>query len=134
MSAQSMFLDATDESVGQLLRRGISGPVTMLNLLQFRNWADHSVFPKSAPSRPVTGRDAYDRFINHALALLGGSSGMFVFFATGNSTWWDLPERDGTWSGKHPVAAASGNSWSGHSELTGEAVVQASVELPVMTS
>jgi hypothetical protein len=32
------YLDPADESARALFRRGIEGPVTMLNLLRFREW------------------------------------------------------------------------------------------------
>jgi hypothetical protein len=62
MPAQPVFLDPTDKSVGQLLQRGISGPITMLNLLRFRDWADHTDSPEAAPPNLISGKDAYDRY------------------------------------------------------------------------
>ena len=85
MSAQPVFLDPTDESVGELLQRGISGPITMLNLLRFRDWADYTNFPEAAPPNPISGRDAYDRYISHTMPFLT---------ATGGSI--RLPRRRGT--------------------------------------
>ena len=61
MSAQQMFLDPTDQSVGHLLQRGISGPITMLNLLRFRDWADYSDFPRQPhPARSAAGTPMTD--------------------------------------------------------------------------
>ena len=48
-------LDPSDESARALFRRGIEGPVTMLNLLRFREWADYSGFPELAPPQPISG-------------------------------------------------------------------------------
>ena len=78
-----MFLDPTDESVNRLLQRGIFGPVTMLNLLRFRDWADYSGFPDAAPPEPVTGSEAYDRYIGHTMPFLTASGGSITFLATG---------------------------------------------------
>ena len=83
MSAQPVFLDPTDESVGQLLRRGISAPITMLNLLRFRDWADYSDFPEAAPPDPITGRDAYDLYISHTLPFLTAAGGSVTFLGDG---------------------------------------------------
>jgi hypothetical protein len=56
MTSPTTYLDPTDESVIRLLERRIDGPVTMLNLLRFREWADYSAFPEVAPSEPNLGQ------------------------------------------------------------------------------
>lgn len=83
MTAQPVFLDPTNESVGQLLQRGISGPITMLNLLRFRGWADYSDFPEAAPPDPITGRDAYDRYMSHTMPFLTAAGGSIRFLGVG---------------------------------------------------
>ncbi len=83
MSAQQMFLDPTDQSVGHLLQRGISGPVTMLNLLRFRDWADYSDFPEAAPPSQISGRDAYDRYMSHTMPFLTATGGSVSFLGAG---------------------------------------------------
>lgn len=97
MSGQTVFLDPTDESVGRLLQRRTTGPVTMLNLLRFRAWADYTAFPEAAPPEPVTGSDAYDRYIHHTTPFLTASGGSVTFLATGGYSFvgppgerWDL--------------------------------------------
>ncbi len=83
MSPEQVFLDPTDQSVGQLLRRGISGPLTMLNLLRFRDWADYSDFPEAAPPEAISGRDAYDRYISHTVPFLTATGGSISFLGVG---------------------------------------------------
>ena len=83
MSTQPMFLDPTDESVGRLLQRGITGPITMLNLLRFRDWADYSDFPDAAPPDPISGRDAYDRYMHHTMPFLSATGGSVSFLGVG---------------------------------------------------
>lgn len=83
MPAQPVFLDPTDESVGQLLQRGISGPITMLNFLRLRDWADYSGSPESAPPSPISGRDAYDRYISHTMPFLTAAGGSVSFLGAG---------------------------------------------------
>jgi uncharacterized protein (DUF1330 family) len=39
------------------------GPVVMLNLLRFRKVADYSRFPELAPPEPISGEDAYMRYL-----------------------------------------------------------------------
>lgn len=78
-----MHLDPTDESVHRLLQRGITGPVTMLNLLRFRDEADYSGFPALAPPAPISGRDAYERYVRHTLPFLTATGGCVSFYGAG---------------------------------------------------
>lgn len=55
----------------------------MLNLLRFREWADYSAFPDAAPSDPITGSEAYDRYMSHTLPFLTSTGGSIVLLATG---------------------------------------------------
>lgn len=78
-----MYLDPSDDSARRLLKRGIKGPVTMLNLLRFRELADYSAFPELAPPEPISGREAYDRYVRHTTPFLVASGGSVEFFGTG---------------------------------------------------
>jgi hypothetical protein len=78
-----MHLEPTDDGARRLLQRGIDGPVSMLNLLRFRERADYSVFPELAPPQPISGRDAYDRYVHHTIPFLEKSGGSISLFATG---------------------------------------------------
>ena len=83
MTSTQTFLDPTDQSVIRLLQRGIAGPVTMLNLLRFRDWADYSAFPDAAPSKPISGREAYDRYMDHTMPFLTATGGSVAFLGEG---------------------------------------------------
>ncbi len=85
MTAPAIFLDPTDESVRQLLQRRISGPVTMLNLLRFREWADYSAYPEGAPPEPISGKAAYQLYMQHTIPFLTASGGSLAFLADGGS-------------------------------------------------
>ena len=63
--------------------RGIEGPVVMLNLLRFRDVADYSASPELAPDAPITGADAFDVYIDHALPHLHDSGGELLFLGFG---------------------------------------------------
>jgi uncharacterized protein (DUF1330 family) len=65
------------------VQRGISGEVVMLNLLRFREVADYSGHPELAPAAPISGADAYDRYIAHTLPLLRESGGDVLFMGEG---------------------------------------------------
>jgi uncharacterized protein (DUF1330 family) len=76
--------------------RGISGEVVMLNLLRLRELADYTANPELAPAQPISGAEAYDRYITHTLPYLAQSGGSLLFMGTGgpfligpNSERWD---------------------------------------------
>jgi hypothetical protein len=77
------YLEVTQEAGIALVRRGITGPVVMLNLLRFRELADYSAAPHLAPAQPVSGAEAYRRYIDHTLPHLGASGGEVIFFGAG---------------------------------------------------
>lgn len=58
----------------------------MLNLLRFREQADYTAFPQLAPPEPISGRDAYDRYVRHTIPFLAASGGSVEFFGTGGYT------------------------------------------------
>lgn len=78
-----MHLDPTDDTVRLLIERGISGPIVMLNLLRFREEADYSASPELAPTVPISGRDAYDRYMAHTLPFLTATGGTVEFVGDG---------------------------------------------------
>jgi uncharacterized protein (DUF1330 family) len=77
------FLQPTQASGRALMQRGLRGPVFMLNLLRFRAVADYSEFPDIAPEAPISGAEAYDRYVEHTLRLLRESGGDLVFYGEG---------------------------------------------------
>jgi uncharacterized protein (DUF1330 family) len=80
-----MYLAPTPESIAALMTRGINGPVTMLNLLRFRDVADYSDNPDLAPDGEISGEEAYAIYSEHTLPLLAGVGGKPVFMGTGGS-------------------------------------------------
>ena len=78
-----MHLDPSDETVRLLLERGITGPVVMLNLLRFRETANYSDHPELAPSTPISGREAYERYMAHTMPFLTASGGSVDFAGDG---------------------------------------------------
>jgi hypothetical protein len=78
-----MYLDPTDESARRLFQRSVAGPVSMLNLLRFRTWADYSAFPELAPPAPISGSEAYDRYVRHTVPFLTATGGSVQFLGAG---------------------------------------------------
>ncbi|MDH5519948.1 MAG: DUF1330 domain-containing protein, partial [Acidimicrobiia bacterium] len=91
------YLEPTEANAVALVRRNLTGPVTMLNLLRFREAADYSNHPDLAPAEPVSGAEAYRRYSEHTLPHLLASGGEVVFQAEGGPVFigpdderWDL--------------------------------------------
>ena len=61
----------------------MAGTIVMLNLLRFRKVADYSVSPKLAPDTPISGAEAYDRYVAHTLPHLNASGGDVLFLGEG---------------------------------------------------
>lgn len=78
-----MYLEPTQESGRLLMERGITGPVTMLNLLRFRAVADYSSFPDLAPAVPISGREAYELYAAHTRPFLAAVGGDLQFLGAG---------------------------------------------------
>ena len=90
-----MHLDPSDENVHRLIERAIDGPVTMLNLLRFREVADYSADPELAPGGPISGAAAYDRYVRHTLPFLTASGGSIAYFGSGDH--WFVGPMDERW-------------------------------------
>ena len=91
------YLEPTQKAGRAFVLRGIEGGVTMLNLLRFRAVADYSAHPELAPEVPISGAEAFDRYIQHTLPYLHESGGELLFLGEGGpfligpeSERWDL--------------------------------------------
>ncbi|MEX2963633.1 hypothetical protein [Microbulbifer sp. TYP-18] len=91
------YIDATDESAVQFFSRNITGQVVMLNLLRFREVADYSAFPDLAPEQHISGREAFQKYIDHTLPFLNDTGGGIEFLGEGGKFFvgpqderWDL--------------------------------------------
>jgi uncharacterized protein (DUF1330 family) len=91
------YLEPTQDAGRRFFSRGIRGPVVMLNLLRLRAIADYSATPSLAPPAPISGRDAYDQYVEHTLPHLRESGGEIVFIGDAgdyligpSSERWDL--------------------------------------------
>jgi uncharacterized protein (DUF1330 family) len=79
----SAHLEPSHEAGRCLVRRNIAGELVMLNLLRFRDVADYSASPELAPAQPISGAEAYERYIAHTLPLLRKSGGDLMFVGDG---------------------------------------------------
>ena len=83
MTEKPRHLEPTQDSGRAFVQRGISGEVVMLNLLRFRAVADYSAHPELAPATPISGAEAFDRYIAHTLPFLRESGGELLFLGAG---------------------------------------------------
>ncbi len=72
------YLEPTQKAGRALFMRGIQGEVVMLNLLRLRQVADYAANPALAPAQPISGAEAYDRYIAHTLPYLTESGGALL--------------------------------------------------------
>ncbi len=80
---EKRYIEATKEAGIALFSRKITGEVVMLNLLRFRKVADYTKNPDLAPGEPISGREAYQKYIDHALPFLKASGGSIAFIGEG---------------------------------------------------
>jgi uncharacterized protein (DUF1330 family) len=55
----------------------------MRSLLRFRAVADYSATPASAPAAPISGAEAYERYIAHSRPFLEKAGGELLFVGQG---------------------------------------------------
>jgi uncharacterized protein (DUF1330 family) len=76
-------IEPTQDGALAFLGRGITGEVVMLNLLRLRKVADYSAHPELAPAQPISGAEAYDRYMAHTAPFLKEAGGTLMFFGEG---------------------------------------------------
>ena len=89
------FIEASQEGGAALFARNISGEIVMLNLLRFRDIADYSQTPELMPSKPISGAEAYQKYIDHTLPFLKESGGDVIFLGNGGK--YLIGPRDEQW-------------------------------------
>ncbi len=107
-------LAPTQAAGAALFARGLTGPVVMLNLLRFRKTADYTETPALAPSQPITGAQAFRRYIDHTLPYLRASGGDLLFYGTGGP-WLIGPEGE-CWDAAMLVRQASVAAFMAHAQ------------------
>ena len=79
MPMSQHFLRPSPESGQSFAQAFANGPFAMLYLLRFHEWADYSADQHLAPEHPISGREAYERFVNHAEPFLKAAGGETIF-------------------------------------------------------
>jgi uncharacterized protein (DUF1330 family) len=79
------YLIPTQEAGRNFVMKQIQGSVVMLNLLRFREMADYSSTPELVPTEPISGKKAYQLYIDHTLPFLTESGGEILFMGESGS-------------------------------------------------
>ena len=82
---EEKYLMPTQEAGRKFVMRQIQGSVVMLNLLRFREIADYSDNPELTPTEPISGKQAYQLYVEHTLPFLTKSGGEILFMGEGGS-------------------------------------------------
>lgn len=77
------YLMPTQEAGRKFIMRQIQGSVVMLNLLRFRETADYSDSPELSPAESISGKKAYQLYVEHTLPFLIKSGGEILFMGEG---------------------------------------------------
>ncbi|NIF32842.1 DUF1330 domain-containing protein [Enterobacter sp. Cy-643] len=94
-SNPASYLQPTLEAGRHFVMKRIPGEVYMLNLLRFREMADYSAAPELMPLSPISGAEAFQRYIQHTLPFLRQSGGDIIFLGAADS--WLIGPQDERW-------------------------------------
>lgn len=78
------YINPTEQSARELFSQPMQGEVVMLNLLRFKDIADYSQSPDIAPRGNISGKEAFQRYINETLPILKQSGGELLFLGNCN--------------------------------------------------
>lgn len=75
------YLNATEDSGKKFyMDFNTQGKVVMLNLLKFNEHADYSEFESLKPKDPISGKEAYKRYMDSTLPHLSKAGSRIVFY------------------------------------------------------
>ncbi|MFK7971223.1 MAG: DUF1330 domain-containing protein [Bacteroidia bacterium] len=78
MNINPVYLNASQEAGKAFYLSDIEGSFMMLNLLKFKAMADYSAHKALAPDTPISGKEAYKRYMAHTLPFLKEAGGEVV--------------------------------------------------------
>ena len=80
----SKFIEVTQEVGAAFVNSNVQGEIVMLNLLRFRELANYSGSPELAPERPISGQEAYHKYIAHTMPFLEKVGSTILFKGKGS--------------------------------------------------
>lgn len=82
---ENKYVMPTQEAGRDFVRKKIVGSIVMLNLIRFREIADYSANPELMPTEPISGKEAYQLYIEHTLPFLTKAGGEILFMGDGGA-------------------------------------------------
>ena len=79
------YLMPTQEAGRALVMKQTKGSIVMLNLIRFREIADYSGTPELMPNEPISGKNAYQLYMEHTIPFLTASGGEILFIGEGGA-------------------------------------------------
>ncbi|MDX8365647.1 DUF1330 domain-containing protein [Cytobacillus sp. IB215665] len=73
------YIEPSQRAGMRFMQQGYEGSIIMLNLLRFRDIADYTANPELASEVPISGAEAFNRYIEHTLPFLRESGGEVMF-------------------------------------------------------
>jgi hypothetical protein len=83
LNTSKSHIEPSQDAGRAFVMRQINGPIVMLNLLRFREFADYSATPDLAPEAAISGAHAFPKYIEHTLPYLRQSGGDLLFVGSG---------------------------------------------------
>ena len=86
MTKKQSFITPTPDNLSMMMQRGVSGPLTMLNLMRFRETADYAQAGiDTASEEQVSGVVAYRRYFDAIKQPLADAGGEVTMVGRGGS-------------------------------------------------
>ena len=105
------YLEPTQAAGRAFVMRQMRGSIVMLNLLRFRAIADYAASPGLAPPAPITGEQAFRRYMAHTLPFLHATGGQVEFLGNGGP--WLIGPSDERWDMVMLIRQQSAESFLG---------------------
>jgi uncharacterized protein (DUF1330 family) len=92
-----MFIEPDQAAMTAFFRDPPAGPIVMLNLLRFREVADYRAAPELAPATPISGAEAYARYVEHSRPFVEEAGGRVLFHGAATGHGYLIGPRDEHW-------------------------------------
>ena len=92
-----MFVEPDQSAMAAFFRAPPAGPIVMLNLLRFRETADYREAPELAPAAPISGAEAYARYMEHSQPFVDEAGGRVLFYGKATRYGYLIGPRDECW-------------------------------------
>ena len=79
------YLEASQEGGKAMFQQGVSGAVVMLNMLRFKTEADYSGLEKLDPGKSLSGKEAYQLYIDNTIPFLEKAGSEVLFYGKSSS-------------------------------------------------